>query len=152
MAHFGMLLQKIAKKERLNSFLLKLLANNPSKNKLDLSYLLEESLGKRPRKKTPSFCWCLTETYLDWHSLDLWMLPLTVGTWSDELWCVIDDETVNIWWISRCKDVPWNNQTHTLCMLTGTHAHSHTHMHAHTHTVFWAWTIEVFSLLQSVNN
>lgn len=45
-----------AKKDRLNKLVTKLMGAIPSKQRIDLSYLLEGALGKRPRKKpTPSF-------------------------------------------------------------------------------------------------
>ncbi|KAK7115876.1 hypothetical protein V1264_001666 [Littorina saxatilis] len=47
--------KKIAKKERINKLVLKIHAKTPSKEKLDLSYLLEEPVGKRPRKKATPF-------------------------------------------------------------------------------------------------
>lgn len=42
------------KRERLDKILQKLLANIPGKQKVDVTYLLEEGAGKRPRKK-PQF-------------------------------------------------------------------------------------------------
>nr|KAG5699573.1 hypothetical protein BaRGS_033769 [Batillaria attramentaria] len=48
--------KKQAKKERLNKLVTKMMATIPGKQKVDLSYLLDGTLGKRPRKKpTPSF-------------------------------------------------------------------------------------------------
>ncbi|XP_070207967.1 histone-lysine N-methyltransferase ASH1L-like isoform X2 [Littorina saxatilis] len=52
---FKMEEDKIAKKERINKLVLKIHAKTPSKEKLDLSYLLEEPVGKRPRKKATPF-------------------------------------------------------------------------------------------------
>ncbi|XP_046358620.1 histone-lysine N-methyltransferase ASH1L-like [Haliotis rufescens] len=45
-------LKKKEKKERLNKILMKMLGNIPGKQKIDVTYLLEEGSGKRPRKKT----------------------------------------------------------------------------------------------------
>ncbi|XP_076465119.1 uncharacterized protein LOC143296954 isoform X2 [Babylonia areolata] len=47
--------KKNAKIQRLEKYLQKLSPDIATKQKVDLSYLLEESLGKRPRKKTSSF-------------------------------------------------------------------------------------------------
>lgn len=40
------------KKDHLNNIMLKLLSSVPGKNKIDITYLLDDGLGKRKKKKT----------------------------------------------------------------------------------------------------
>ncbi|KAF3834046.1 hypothetical protein F7725_025250 [Dissostichus mawsoni] len=53
--HHPVLGRREAQRDRLNKILLDLLHKTPSKNAIDISYLLEEGAGRRMRRRTLGF-------------------------------------------------------------------------------------------------